>query len=103
MNKSRISDSQILSILKQVEAGAPASQLCREHGMSAAIFYKWRCKYAALMTRMKQLEGENHYTMSLQNTRGDSGEIRDRAELNWSIGRTKTLFHEIREYCITFR
>ena len=63
MNKSRFSDSQILSILKQAEAGAPVSELCREHGMSSATFYKWRSKYggmdAPLMKRMKQLEEEN--------------------------------------------
>ncbi|OEF85542.1 transposase, partial [Vibrio breoganii 1C10] len=56
-------DSQILSILKQAEAGAPIPELCREHGMSSATFYKWRSKYggmdASLMTRMKELEDEN--------------------------------------------
>ncbi len=63
MKKSRFSDSQILSILKQAEAGAPVSELCREHGMSSATFYKWRSKYggmdASLMKHMKQLEEEN--------------------------------------------
>tara|TARA_B100001939_G_scaffold305474_1_gene284466 strand:- start:457 stop:723 length:267 start_codon:yes stop_codon:yes gene_type:complete len=60
---SRYSDSQILAILKQAEAGAPVPQLCREHGMSSATFYKWRSKYggmdASLMARMKELEDEN--------------------------------------------
>jgi len=63
MKKSRYSDSQIIGILKQAEAGAPVSELCREHGMSSASFYKWRTKYggmdASLMGRMKQLEAEN--------------------------------------------
>ncbi|PMO05959.1 transposase, partial [Vibrio sp. 10N.222.55.C12] len=63
MKKSRYTDSQILSILKQAEAGAPIPELCREHGMSSATFYKWRSKYggmdASLMTRMKELEDEN--------------------------------------------
>ncbi len=63
MKKSRFSDSQILSILKQAEAGTPVSELCREHGMSSATFYKWRSRYggmdASLMKRMKQLEEEN--------------------------------------------
>ena len=63
MEKSRYTDSQILSILKQAEAGAPIPELCREHGMSSATFYKWRSKYggmdASLMTRMKELEDEN--------------------------------------------
>jgi putative transposase len=63
MKKSRYTDSQILSILKQAENGIPVSQLCREHGMSSATFYKWRAKYggmdASMMARMKELEREN--------------------------------------------
>ena len=63
MKKSRFTDSQILSILKQNESGTPVSELCREHGMSDATFYKWRAKYggmdASLMRRMKELEDEN--------------------------------------------
>lgn len=64
MKKSRYTDSQIISILKQAEAGTPVPELCREHGMSSASFYKWRAKYggmdASLMTRMKELETENN-------------------------------------------
>jgi putative transposase len=63
MKRSRYSDSQILAILKQAEAGAPVPELCREHGMSSAAFYKWRSKYggmdASLMSRLKELEAEN--------------------------------------------
>ena len=63
MRKSRYSDSQIMAILKQSEAGTPVPELCREHGMSSATFYKWRSKYggmdASLMKRMKELEAEN--------------------------------------------
>lgn len=63
MKKSRFTDSQILAILKQAENGVPVPELCREHGMSSASFYKWRTKYggmdASLMARMKELEQEN--------------------------------------------
>ena len=63
MKKSRFTDSQILSILKQAEGGSPVPELCREHGISSATFYKWRSKYggmdASLMRRMKELEDEN--------------------------------------------
>ena len=63
MKTSRYSGSQILSILKQAESGVPVPELCREHGMSSATFYKWRSKYggmdASLMSRMKELEEEN--------------------------------------------
>ena len=50
-------------ILKQAEAGAPVPELCCEHGMSNASFYKWRAKYggmdASMMTRLKELEDES--------------------------------------------
>jgi putative transposase len=63
MKKSRMTDNQILAILKQAESGVPVPELCREHGMSSATFYKWRAKYggmdASLMKRMKELEDEN--------------------------------------------
>ena len=63
MKKSRYSDSQIIAIIKQAEAGTPVPELCREHGMSSASFYKWRSKYggmdASMMTRLKELEDEN--------------------------------------------
>lgn len=63
MKKSRFTDSQIIAILKQAEAGTPAPELCREHGISSATFYKWRAKFggmdASLMARMKELEDEN--------------------------------------------
>ena len=63
MKKSKFTDSQIMAILKQSEAGAPVPELCREHGMSSATFYKWRAKYggmdASLMSRLKELEEEN--------------------------------------------
>ena len=63
MKKSKFTDSQILSILKEAESGTPVPQLCREHCISSATFYKWRAKYggmdASLMTRLKELEEEN--------------------------------------------
>ena len=63
MKKSRFTDSQILAILKQSEAGTPVTELCREHGMSSASFYKWRAKFggmdASMMKRLKELEAEN--------------------------------------------
>ncbi len=63
MKKSRYSDSQIMAILKQADAGTPVPELCREHGMSSASFYKWRAKYggmdASMMSRLKELEDEN--------------------------------------------
>jgi putative transposase len=40
MKNKRYSDAQIMGILKQAESGVPVSELCREHGMSSASFYK---------------------------------------------------------------
>ena len=63
MKKSRFTDSQIMAVLKQAEAGTPVLDLCREHGISNATFYKWRTKFGgmdvSLMARMKELEDEN--------------------------------------------
>jgi len=63
MKTSRFTESQIINILKQAEAGTPVPELCREHGMSSASFYKWRSKYggmdASMIARMKELEDEN--------------------------------------------
>jgi putative transposase len=47
MKTSRFTDSQIIAILKQAEAGSPVPELCREHGISNATFYKWRAKYVS--------------------------------------------------------
>jgi putative transposase len=63
MKTTRKSDSQIIQILSQADSGVPVSELCREHGMSSATFYKWRAKYGGMDTsmiiRLKELEAEN--------------------------------------------
>ena len=63
MKKSKFNDSQILSVLKQNEAGQSVPELCRDHGISSATFYKWRAKYGgmdpSMMSRLKELEAEN--------------------------------------------
>lgn len=63
MKKSRFSEAKIMEILKQAEGGVSVPELCREHGMSNASFYKWRAKYggmdASLISRMKAMDDEN--------------------------------------------
>ncbi len=63
MKKSRFTDSQIIGVLKQAEAGSAVPDLCREHGISSATFYKWRSRFggmdASMVSQMKALEEEN--------------------------------------------
>jgi len=63
VKNSRFSEEQIIGTLKQSEAGAKTSELCRQHGISTATFYSWRSKYGGLEVseakRLKQLEEEN--------------------------------------------
>ena len=63
MKISRFSEAQIMGILKQADSGVPVAELCREHGMSSASFYKWRAKYggmdASMISQMKSLDDEN--------------------------------------------
>ena len=63
MKKSRLSDAKIMEILAQAENGVPVPELCREHGMSNASFYKWRAKFggmdASMVSQMKSMDDEN--------------------------------------------
>ena len=64
MKKTRFTETQIVSILKQQEAGIPTKEICREHGISEATFYNWKSKYGGMETsdvkRLKELEEENN-------------------------------------------
>ena len=63
MKKSRFTDSQIMSVLKQLESGVAVAELSREHNISTATLYQWRAKYGGMDTsmikRLKELEAEN--------------------------------------------
>jgi putative transposase len=69
MKGSRFSEGQIIGVLKEAEAGAKVSELCRRHGISDATFYTWRSKYGGLeiseMRRLRQLEEENRRLKSI--------------------------------------
>jgi len=83
MRTPRFTDSQILAILKQNEDGVSVQDLCREHSMSSATFYKWRAKFggmdASLMKRMKELEAENKRLKKMYAEERLKAEIRQEA------------------------
>ena len=62
MKTSRFSETQIVAILKQADAGIKVKDLCREHGISDATYYNWKAKYGGLevsdLKRLKETESE---------------------------------------------
>ena len=63
MKKSTFTESQIVAILAEGEAGMPVLDVCRKHGISSPTYYKWKSKYAGVsaseLKRIKELEAEN--------------------------------------------
>lgn len=63
MRKSRFSESKIVGILHEVEAGMKVADVCRVHGISAQTYYAWKLKYGGMsvsdIKRLKELEAEN--------------------------------------------
>jgi putative transposase len=62
MKRSRFTETQIISILKEADAGALVKDICRRHGISDATYYNWKSKYGGLsasdLKRLKEMERE---------------------------------------------
>jgi len=63
MRKSKFSEAQTIRILKEAETGKSIREICREHGISSATFYRWQSLYGGMevseLARLKELEHEN--------------------------------------------
>ena len=63
MKRKRFSEEQIISILREHEAGVATKDLCRKHAVSSAAFYSWKAKYGGMdvsdAQKLRGLESEN--------------------------------------------
>jgi putative transposase len=88
MKRSRFSEEQIITILREHEAGVKTDEVCRKHGISSATFYKWKAKYGGMdvsdARRLKALEDENSKLKRLlAETMLDNAILKDIAAKKW--------------------
>jgi putative transposase len=88
MKRSRFSEEQIVTILKEHELGAKAADLARKHGISEATLYNWKAKYGGLTVseakRLKSLEDENTKLKKLlADAMLDNAALKELLSRNW--------------------
>ena len=88
MKRSRFNEEQIISILKEQEAGMATAEVCRRHGISTATFYKWKSKFGGLdvseARRLRSLEEENSRLKKLlAEAMLDNAVLKDLASKKW--------------------
>jgi len=88
MGRKRHTEEQIITVLKQAEAGAKTAELCRQQGISETTFYKWKAKFGGLTVsdakRLKALEQENtRLKQLLADAMLDNTALKELLRKNW--------------------
>ena len=87
MKAGRFTEAQIIGVLREQEAGAKTSDVCRIHGISSATFYKWKAKYGGLEVsdaeRLKALEENAKLKKLLAEAMLDNAMLKDVASKKW--------------------
>jgi putative transposase len=73
MKKARFTESQIVAIMKEADAGLPVGDVIRKHGISSASYYKWKAKYGGLdASELKQIKVLEAQLAEFRENRADS-------------------------------
>jgi len=86
MRKKRFSEEQIIRVLKAAEAGMAVKEVCRQHGVTEATYYRWKKKFGGMEVseakRLRQLEEENRRLKTLV-----ADLTLDKQALQWALGK----------------